>query len=86
MNKTAFNSPNGKAYLVTYVRTHDLDRKATYGIMQAFNKPQSAHAFLKKLIKEQAVQHPSVSSQVRYGLKTVDMNSLFPTNLFEFNY
>jgi len=54
--------------------------------MSVHNKPQSAHAALKKLIKEQDKRHEPLDRKYQFNLKTVDINSPFHTKLFEYLY
>lgn len=75
-----------KMYLVTYERMISLGCY-DYGIMSVHNKPQSAHAALKKLIKEQSKKDgPYAWDRYQFNLKTVDINSPFSTKLFEHLY
>lgn len=82
--KTNLNHFTSKMYLVTYEQTTGLGC-CNYGIMSVHNKPQSAHAALKKLIKEQS-KKDSPWYRYSFDLKTVDINSPFPTQLFEYIY
>jgi len=72
-------------YLVTYEKSTGLGCR-DYGIMSVHNKPQSAHAALKKLIKEQDKRHEPLDRKYQFNLKTVDINSPFHTKLFEYLY
>ncbi len=71
-------------YLVTFEQNYGLGC-CNYGIMSVHNKPQSAHAALKKLIKEQEKKDNSWHKYT-FNLKTVDINSPFPTQLFGYIY
>jgi len=84
MTKKSLNHFTSKMYLVTYEKTTGLGC-CDYGIMSVHNKPQSAHAALKKLVKEQD-KKDSAWTNHRFNLKTVDINSLFSTQLFEHLY
>jgi hypothetical protein len=71
-------------YLVTYEQRTGLGCYS-YGIMSVHNKPQSAHAALKKLIKEQD-KKDSAWDKYTFNLKTIDITSPFSTELFEYLY
>ena len=84
MTKKSLNHFTSKMYLVTYELVTGLGCME-YGIMSVHNKPQSAHASLKKLIKEQD-KKDSVWKKYTFNLKTVDINSPFSTKLFDYLY
>jgi hypothetical protein len=79
------NHFTSKMYLVTYEKSTGLGCR-DYGIMSVHNKPQSAHAALKKLIKEQDKRDEPLDRKYQFNLKTVDINSPFSTKLFEYAY
>lgn len=83
--KNSLTHFTSKMYLVTYEQTTGLGCR-DYGIMSVHNKPQSAHAALKKLIKEQDKKDEPLGRKCRFDLKTVDINSPFRTKLFEYLY
>lgn len=85
MTKKTLNHFTSKMYLVTYEQQTGLGCH-NYGIMSIHNKPQSAHAALKKLIKEQDKKDSAWGNKFQFNLKTVDINSPLPTHLFEYLY
>ena len=84
MIKKTLTHFTSKMYLVTYEQQTSLGCR-NYGIMSIHNKPQSAHAALKKLIKEQD-KKDSAWDKYTFNLKTVDITSPFSTKLFEYSY
>jgi len=73
-------------YLVTYSQVTGLGCY-DYGIMSVHNKPQSAHAALKKLIKEQEKKDSAMpKNRWTFNLKTIEINSPFLTSLFQHLY
>lgn len=82
--KTSLNQFTSKMYIVTYEKATGRE-SAEYGIMSVHNKPQSAHSALKKLVKEQE-KKDNAWTQYKFNLKTVDINSPFRTQLFEYLY
>jgi len=84
MLKKTLNHFTSKMYLITYERSYGLGCR-DYGIMSVHNKPQSAYAALKKLIKAQDKKDGSWD-KYQFNLKTVDINSPFSTQLFEYLY
>ena len=82
--KQTLNHFTSKMYLVTYEEQTGLGC-CNYGIMSVHNKPQSAHAALKKLVKEQDKKDNHWSKYI-FNLKTIDINSPFRTQLFEYLY
>ena len=82
--KSKLNHFTSKMYLVTYEKSTGLGCR-DYGIMSVHNKPQSAHAALKKLIKQKE-QKESHWQRYEFNLKTVDVNSPFSTSLFQYLY
>ena len=83
--KSNLNHFTSKMYLVTYEKSTGLGCR-DYGIMSVHNKPQSAHAALKKLIKEQDKKDGLLDRTYQFNLKTVDINSPFSTSLFKYIY
>ena len=84
--KTNLNHFTSKIYLVTYEVRKGLGCY-DYGVMSVHNKPQSAQAAIKKLIKEQDKKDTSYpKTHWEFRLQTIDMNSPFPTKLFEHLY
>ena len=73
-------------YLVTYEKTGGGLGCMTYGIAQVFNKPQAAHAYLKKLLKAQAALPFHERNKISYNLKTVELDNPFSTELFAYHY
>jgi hypothetical protein len=74
-----------KMYLVTYEQSQGLG-SMTYGIVQVFNKPKTAHNCLKKLLKEQDAKPFDERSKISYSVKTVDLSNPLITRLFEYCY
>jgi len=84
--KSNLNHFTSKMYLVTYSQITGLGC-CDYGIMSVHNKAQSAHAALKKLIKEQDKKDSAMpKTRWTFNLKTVDINSPFQTSLFQHLY
>jgi hypothetical protein len=84
--KTNLNHFTSKMYLVTYEFWYRMGC-CEYGIMSVHNKPQSAYAALKKLIKQQDKEDQTwPKGKYKFDLKTVDINSPFHTKLFDHIY
>jgi hypothetical protein len=85
--KTSLNHFTSKIYLVTYEGRKGLGCY-DYGVMSVHNKPQSANAAIKKLIKEQDKKYGSAYPKTHweFKLQTIDINSMLPTRLFEHLY
>jgi len=84
--KTSLNHFTSKMYLVTYEVRNGLGC-FDYGVMSVHNKPQSAQAAIKKLMKEQEKKESVYpKTHWEFQLKTVDINSPLPTKLFQHLY
>jgi len=84
--KSNLNHFTSKMYLVTYEVRTGLGC-FDYGVMSVHNKPQSAQAVIKKLIKEQDKKESVYpKTHWEFQLKTIDINSMLPTRLFEHLY
>jgi len=84
--KTSLNHFTSKMYLVTFEQRKGLGCY-DYGVMSVHNKPQSAQAAIKKLIKEQDKKESVYpKTHWEFQIKTVDINSPLPTQLFQHLY
>ena len=84
--KTNLNHFTSKMYLVTFKMRKGLGCY-DYGVMSVHNKTQSAQAAIKKLIKEQDKKESVYpKTHWEFQLKTIDINSMLPTRLFEYLY